>query len=379
MIYLDYAASAPVSAAAMAAAAPFFTECFANPASIHALGRKAALAVMAARGQCAAALGASPEEIFFTSGGTESDNWAVFSAAARDPRRRHVVTSAIEHPAVLSACAELERRGCEITRILPDSEGLISPQDVERALRPDTALCTIMAANNEVGTLQPVDEIAALCNAHGVLFHTDAVQAAGNIPLDLRELRADMLTLSAHKLGGFKGSGLLFIRRGTELPPYIYGGGQQHGMRSGTENVPAVCALGAALEEAARDIPKKAAQTAEVRNALTERLSRIPRAHLNGSRERRLCGNVNFSFEGVEGESLVLNLDIAGVCASSASACAGGTGARSHVLRAMGLDGERLRGSLRLTLSHATTMREALSAAEITAQCVERLRALTEG
>ena len=379
MIYLDYAASAPVSAAAMAAAAPFFTECFANPASIHAHGRKAALAVMAARERCAQALGASPEEIFFTSGGTESDNWAVFSAAARDPRRRHIVTSAIEHPAVLSACAELERRGYEVTRVLPDGEGLISPQDVERALRPDTALCTIMTANNEVGTVQPVDEIAALCDAHGVLFHTDAVQAAGNIPLDLRELRADMLSLSAHKLGGFKGSGLLYVRRGTELPPYVFGGGQQRGMRSGTENVPAVCALGVALEEAARDIPRKAAQTAAVRNALIDRLSLIPRARLNGSREKRLCGNVNFSFEGVEGESLVLNLDLAGVCASSASACAGGTGARSHVLRAMGLDGERLRGSLRLTLSHATTMREALSAAEITAQCVERLRALTEG
>lgn len=379
MIYLDYAASAPVSAAAMAAAAPFFTECFANPASIHAHGRKAALAVMAAREQCAQALGASPEEIFFTSGGTESDNWAVFSAAARDPRRRHIVTSAIEHPAVLSACAELERRGYDVTRVLPDGEGLISPQDVERALRPDTALCTIMTANNEVGTVQPVDEIAALCGAHGVLFHTDAVQAAGSLPLDMGRLRADMLSLSAHKLGGFKGSGLLYVRRGTELPPYIYGGGQQRGMRSGTENVPAVCALGAALEEAARDIPRKAAQTAAVRDALIDRLSLIPRARLNGSREKRLCGNVNFSFEGVEGESLVLNLDLAGVCASSASACAGGTGARSHVLRAMGLDEERLRGSLRLTLSHAVTMQQALTAAELTARCVERLRALSEG
>lgn len=379
MIYLDYAASAPVSAAAMAAAAPFFTECFANPASIHAHGRKAALAVMAAREQCAQALGASPEEIFFTSGGTESDNWAVFSAAARDPRRRHIVTSAIEHPAVLSACAELERRGCEVTRVLPDSEGLISPQDVERALRPDTALCTIMTANNEVGTVQPVGEIAALCQERGVLFHTDAVQAAGCLPLDMGRLRADMLSLSAHKLGGFKGSGLLYVRRGTELPPYIYGGGQQRGMRSGTENVPAVCALGAALEEAARDIPQKAARTAATRDALIERLSLIPRARLNGSREKRLCGNVNFSFEGVEGESLVLNLDLAGVCASSASACAGGTGARSHVLRAMGLDAERLRGSLRLTLSHATTMQQALAAAELTARCVERLRALSEG
>lgn len=379
MIYLDYAASAPVSAAAMAAAAPFFTECFANPASIHAHGRKAALAVMAAREQCAQALGASPEEIFFTSGGTESDNWAVFSAAARDPRRRHIVTSAIEHPAVLSACAELERRGCEVTRVLPDGEGLISPQDVERALRPDTALCTIMTANNEVGTVQPVDEIAALCSARGVLFHTDAVQAAGSLPLDMGRLRADMLSLSAHKLGGFKGSGLLYVRRGTELSPYIYGGGQQRGMRSGTENVPAVCALGAALEEATRDIPQKAARTAAVRDALIDRLSLIPRARLNGSREKRLCGNVNFSFEGVEGESLVLNLDLAGVCASSASACAGGTGARSHVLSAMGLDEERLRGSLRLTLSHAVTMQQALSAAELTARCVERLRALSEG
>lgn len=379
MIYLDYAASAPVSAAAMAAGAPFFTEYFANPASIHAAGRKAALAVMAAREQCAAALGAAPEEIFFTSGGTESDNWAVFSAAARCPQKRHILTSAIEHPAVLSACDELERRGYEITRILPDSEGLIAPQDVERALRPDTALCTIMTANNEVGTLQPVDEIAALCRERGVLFHTDAVQAAGNVPLDMSSLPADMLSLSAHKLGGFKGSGLLFVRSGTQLPAFIFGGGQQHGMRSGTENVPAICALGAALEEAARDIPTKSAQTAKVRGALIRELSRIPRSFLNGSLEKRLCGNVNFSFDGVEGESLVLNLDLAGVCASSASACAGGSGARSHVLRAMGLGEERLRGSLRLTLSHSTTMQEAVTAAAVVSRCVERLRSLTRG
>lgn len=379
MIYLDYAASAPVSAAAMAAAAPFLTECFANPASIHAPGRRAALAVIAAREQCAQALGALPEEIFFTSGGTESDNWAVFSAAARDPQKRRIVTSAIEHPAVLSACAELERRGYEITRVLPDSEGLISVRDVERALLPDTALCTIMTANNEVGTIQPISEIAALCRSRGVLFHTDAVQAAGNIPLDMRELPVDMLSLSAHKLGGFKGSGLLYVRRGTELPPFVFGGGQQRGMRSGTENVPAICALGAALDEAARDIPQKAAQTALVRDMLIERLSQIPRAHLNGSREKRLCGNVNFSFEGVEGESLVLNLDLAGVCASSASACAGGKGERSHVLRAMGLNEERLRGSLRLSLSHKTTMQEAAAAADITAQCVSRLRGCVSG
>lgn len=373
MIYLDYAASAPVSAAAMKAAQPFFSECWGNPSSIHTQGRRAALAVIAAREQCAAALGAQPDEIFFTSGGTESDNWAVFSAAALGGEKRHIVTTAIEHPAILSACEELERRGYEITRVMPNEDGAVSARQVIAALRKDTALCTVMAANNEVGTLQPIGEIASGCRERGVLFHTDAVQAAGNIPLDMSKLPVDMLSLSAHKIGGFKGSGLLFVRRGTRLPPFIFGGGQQSGLRSGTENVPAVCSLGAALEEAARDIPQRAAQTAAVRDMLIKELSQIERSHLNGGKNR-LCGNVNFSFDGIEGESLVLNLDLAGVCASSASACAGGKGVRSHVLRAMGLDEQRVRGSLRLSLSHATSPQEAAQAAQAVKRCVERLR-----
>lgn len=374
MIYLDYAASAPVSAAAMAAAAPFFTECWGNPSSIHEQGRRAALAVISAREQCAAALGAHSDEIFFTSGGTESDNWAVFSAAALDDKKRHIVTTAIEHPAILSACEQLVRRGYEITRVMPDKDGSVSAKQVIAALRKDTALCTIMTANNEVGTLQPVSEIAHGCRERGVLFHTDAVQAAGNIPLNMSELPVNMLSISAHKIGGFKGSGLLYIRKGTPVAPFIFGGGQQGGFRSGTENVPAICALGAALEEAARDIPQKAAKTAAIRDMLIKELSQIERSHLNGSRDNRLCGNVNFSFDGIEGESLVLNLDLAGVCASSASACAGGKGARSHVLRAMGLDNERVRGSLRLSLSHTTSPQEVAQAANAVRKCVERLR-----
>lgn len=375
MIYLDYAASAPVSKAAMTAAMPFFTECCGNPSSVHSQGRRAALAIITAREQCAAAIGAQPDEIYFTSGGTESDNWAVFSSAAISPEKRHIITTAIEHPAILIACKELERRGYKITRIMPDESGIISAKQAIAALREDTALCTVMTANNEVGTLQPVHEIAAACRERGVLFHTDAVQAVGNIPLDMGELPVDMLSISAHKIGGFKGSGLLYIRKGTALPPFIYGGGQQRGLRSGTENVPAICALGAALEEATHNIPQKAAQTAILRDMLINELSQIKRAHLNGSLENRLCGNVNFSFDGIEGESLVLNLDLAGVCASSASACAGGKGERSHVLQAMGLDEERVRGSLRLSLSHTTTMEDVMQAAQAIKKCVERLRA----
>lgn len=375
MIYLDSAATARPDPRALAAAMPFLTE-GGNPAAAHSLGRKAALAIIKSREQCAAAFGAEPNEIYFTSGGTESDNWAVFSALSSTGKRR-IITTAIEHPAVLNACREAERRGAEVIYLPPDENGLISPRQVEKALTPDTALVSVMAANNEVGTLQPVAEIGALCRKAGVLFHTDAVQAAGNIPLDMRELNVDMMSVSAHKVGGLCGCGLLYVRKGTPLSPLIFGGGQQRGMRSGTENTAGAVAFGAALENICADIPARQRKISALRDMLISGLSEIPRSRLNGSMDRRLCGNVNFSFEGIEGEALVLDLDLAGVCASSASACASGSGAPSHVLSAMGLEEKWLACPLRLSLSDGNTPEEMRAAVRIITECVERLRTLT--
>ncbi|MCM1168075.1 MAG: cysteine desulfurase [Ruminococcus sp.] len=372
MIYLDNAAAAPVNSKALAAAMPFLTENFANPSSVHTPGRAASAALDNAREQCAAALGALPGEIYFTSGGTESDNLAVFSAARTGKRR--IVTTAIEHPAVLNACAELGRRGFEIIKIPPDGEGIVHAESVAAAVNADTALVSVMAANNEIGTLQPIAEIGAFCRERGVMFHTDAVQAVGNIPLDMRSLPADMLSVSAHKIGGIKGAGLLFVRRGTPIPPLIFGGGQERGVRSGTENVAAIAALGAAVEDAASDIPKRAERLSRLRDMLIVRLEKIPGSRLNGSRTARLCSNVNFSFCGVDGEALVMSLDLMGVCASTASACSSGKQRRSHVLTALGLPEERLDGTVRLTLSERNTEEEILAAAEIIAECVARQR-----
>ena len=372
MIYLDYAASAPISPEALAAATPFLTDSFGNPSSVHSLGRRAALAIAAAREQCAAAIGAEPSEIYFTSGGTEGDNWAIFSALKAGGRR--IVTTAIEHAAVLNACRAAEQSGVQVVYLRPNADGLISPKQVEQSLTDDTALVSVMAANNEIGTLQPIHEIGEICRARGVLFHTDAVQAAGCVELDMGALKADMLTISAHKIGGFKGSGLLYIRKGTPISPLINGGGQERGMRSGTENAAAIVALGAAIERICADIPDRCRRISALRDKLICGLSEIPRSRLNGSRTSRLCGNVNFSFEGVQGESLVLNLDIAGVCASSASACAGGSGEPSHVLTALGLEERWLQAPLRLTLSDSTTEDEIRQTVSVVRESVERLR-----
>jgi cysteine desulfurase len=336
------------------------------------------MAVINARKQCAAALNANPEEIYFTSGGTESDNWAIISAAEAFPEKRHIVTSAIEHPAVLNTCKSLEKQGYDVTYVYPDKDGIVSVESVAEALRSDTALVSVMTANNEIGTLQPVGEIGELCRKKGVLFHTDAVQAAGYVPIDVQKQAVDMLSLSAHKLGGFKGSGLLYVRGGTPLVPLINGGGQERGMRSGTENTAAIVALRTALEDICRNIPERQKRLGKLRDELIELLSEIPRSRLNGSRTQRLCGNVNMSFEGIEGESLVLNLDLEGICASSGSACASGSEEHSHVLKAIGLEDSMLSGSLRLTLSDSTTHDDIIRTAAAVKLCVERLRKFTE-
>ena len=398
MIYLDNAAAAPVNPKALAAAMPFLTENYANPSSVHTPGREASAALDRARERCAVALGALPEEIYFTSGGTESDNLAVFSALNINGKRK-IVTTEIEHPAVLNACAELERRqqdvakptpkarhGCraserwrgfEVVRVMPDSDGIVRVEDVAEVVDDNTALVSVMAANNEIGTLQPIAEIGALCRERGITFHTDAVQAVGNVSLDMRTLPVDMMSVSAHKIGGIKGAGLLYVRRGAPVSPMIFGGGQERGIRSGTENVAAIAALGAAIEDITSDIPRRAERLSRLRDMLIGRLETIPDSRLNGSRTARLCSNVNFSFRGIDGEALVMSLDLMGVCASTASACSSGKQQRSHVLTALGLSDEWLDGALRLTLSENNTEREIHTAADIIAECAAHQRGIT--
>lgn len=378
MIYLDNAASAPVLECALKAAQPFLTECCGNPSSIHAEGRRAALALMDAREKCAWAIGARPDEIVFTSGGTESDNMAVKAAflLGREGVRNRIVTTKIEHPAILECCRFLERFGAEVVYLDVNGDGYVSAEQARELITERTALVTVMAANNEVGTIQPVREIAEICRERGVLFHTDAVQAAGFIPLDVNDIGCDMLSVSAHKLGGIRGAGLLYIRNGLELQPLIHGGGQESGLRSGTENTAAIAAMGAAMEHACRDLPAKSERIARLRDRLTEGLLDIPGSRLNGGTSPRLCGNVNVSFAGVEGESLVLGLDLRGVCASSGSACSSGNEQPSHVLRAMGIPADMLNGSLRLTLSESTTADEVDGAIKAVRETVETLREL---
>lgn len=378
MIYLDNAASAPVLECARRAAEPFLWDCCGNPSSIHSEGRRAALALIEAREKCAAALGAEPEEIVFTSGGTESDNMAIRQAALLGVAsgKRRVIASAIEHPAVLNTCRSLEKEGFEVRIIGVDGNGYIDIEQARQLITPDTAVVSVMAANNEVGTIQPITELSGLCRERGVLFHTDAVQAAGHIPMDVKDIGCDMMSVSAHKLGGLRGAGLLYIRNGVELQPLICGGGQENGMRSGTENTAAVVSMGAALEYSCKDISGRSGRISALRDRLIAGLLDIPGSRLNGGISPRLCGNVNVSFAGVEGESLVLGLDIRGVCASSGSACASGNELPSHVLRAMGVPEDMLKGSLRLTLSEFNTADEVESAIQAVRETVETLREL---
>ncbi len=378
MIYLDNAASAPVLPEALEEAMPFLSECWGNPSSIHAQGRRAALAVIEARERCARAIGAQPDEIYFTSGGTEADNMALRSAALSGRRagRNRIVASAIEHPAVLNTCKALEAEGFEARYIGADSDGFIDMAQARELIDDNTAVVSVMAANNEVGTVQPIREIAELCRKCGAVFHTDAVQAAGHIPLDVGELGRDMLSVSAHKFGGIRGAGFLYCRRGVPLEPLIFGGGQESGMRSGTENTAAIVAMGKALEISCGKIARDGGYVQGLRDRLTRALLEIPGSRLNGGISGRLAGNVNVSFAGVEGESLVLGLDLRGVCASSGSACASGGEEPSHVLRAMGVPEEMLKGSLRLTISARNTAGEIDAAAQAVRETVETLREL---
>ena len=375
-IYLDYAATAPVLPEVLDAMLPFFVSAFGNASGIHAEGREARKAVEQARRQAAAVLGAEPREILFTSGGSESNNLAIRGTAmALRGKGNHIVTSSIEHPSVLNTCRGLEKEGFRVTYLPVDADGSVSPEDVRNAVGPDTVLVSVMAANNEIGTLQPVREIGEICREKGVVFHTDAVQAAGLLKTDVRELNADLLSISAHKFHGPKGVGALYVRKGTRLEPLVRGGEQERGLRAGTENVPGIVGLGKALEIAAAKREETAARIRELRDLLIRLiLERVTGARLNGHPERRLPNNCHFSFAGIESEALLLRLDLAGIAVSGGSACTSGSMEPSHVLRAIGLREDMLKSGVRLTLGRETTREEMEKTAQVLPEIVEDLR-----
>ncbi len=379
-IYLDNAATTAVSEQVLQAMLPYFTECYGNASAIHGTGRDAKKAVERARRQVAAALGAQPQEIYFTAGGSESDNWAIKGAAfANQAKGRHIITTSIEHHAVLHTCQWLEKQGWEVTYLPVDEDGFVTAEQVRQAIRQDTVLVSVMTANNEIGTIEPVSEIGRVCRECGVLFHTDAVQAVGAVPLHVEELNADLLSLSAHKFHGPKGIGALYIRSGVTIDSLVHGGAQERGHRAGTENVPAIVGLGEAIEIAVNSLAENAARTTQLRNRLLNGLTeKIPAMRLNGTKEKRLPNNLNVSFDGIEGEAVLLRLDLEGIAASSGSACTAGSLDPSHVLMAIGLSCDEAKGSLRLTLGTDTTEAEIDETVRVLAEVVGSLRKMTQ-
>ena len=379
-IYADNAATTKISQTAMKAMISAMENSYGNPSSIHQIGMAANDALQTAREQIARCLGCMPKEIFFTSGGTESDNQAIVSAAMLGAKqnKRHIISTAFEHHAVLHTLRRLKEQGFEIQLLDVGAEGNITAAQVEEAIRPDTCLVTVMFANNEIGSVLPIAEIGEVCRAHGVLFHTDAVQAAGHIPVNVREQNIDMLSLSAHKFHGPRGIGALYVKRGIELISLMEGGGQERGKRPGTENLPAIMGMAAALKEECTLMEQNEAKVIAMRDRLIQGLSQIPYSILNGSREKRLPGNVNFCFEGVSGESLLLLLDSRGICASSGSACASGALDPSPVLLSLGLAPEIAQGSLRISLDISNTEEEIDYMLEVIPQVVEQLRGMSD-
>lgn len=379
IIYADNAATTKMSDAAVSAMLPYLQESYANPSSLHTLGQKAAESLFKAREDIADCIGADPREIYFTSGGSESDNMALFSAAQIGARKgkKHIISQKTEHHAVLHMLKKLEKSGFEITLLDVDEYGLVDPQAVQNAIRPDTALVTIMMANNEIGTIQPVEALSNICREKDVLFHTDAVQAVGHIPVDVKEIGCDMLSLAAHKFHGPKGVGVLYAKKGLALSPIIEGGAQERGKRAGTENLAGIVGAAAALKECTAQLNESSEILTTLRNRLIEGLSAIPHSILNGSPENRLPGNVSFCFEGIEGESLLLLLDEKGICASSGSACTSGALDPSHVLLAIGRPHEIAHGSLRLTLSRYNTPQEIERIISAVPEVVSYLRSMS--
>ena len=379
-IYADNAATTKISQTAMKAMISAMENSYGNPSSIHQIGMSANDALQTAREQIARCLGCMPKEIFFTSGGTESDNQAIVSAAMLGAKqnKRHIISTAFEHHAVLHTLRRLKEQGFEIQLLDVGAEGNITAAQVEEAIRPDTCLVTVMFANNEIGSVLPIAEIGEVCRAHGVLFHTDAVQAAGHIPVNVKKQNIDMLSLSAHKFHGPRGIGALYVKRGIELTSLMEGGGQERGKRPGTEHLPAIMGMAAALKEECTLMEQNEAKVTAMRDRLIQGLSQIPYSILNGSREKRLPGNVNFCFEGVSGESLLLLLDSRGICASSGSACASGALDPSHVLLSLGLAPEIAQGSLRISLDISNTEEEIDYMLEVIPQVVEQLRGMSD-
>lgn len=379
MIYLDNAATTKTAPEVVEAMLPFFSENYGNASSIYGLGRSSRKAVNEARTVIAESIGAKPEEIYFTAGGSESDNWALKATAETyEGKGKHIITTKIEHHAVLHTCEYLEKRGFEITYLEVDETGMVSVRELEKAIRPDTILISIMFANNEIGTIEPVEELGALAKSKGILFHTDAVQAYGQLPIDVDRLSIDLLSASAHKLNGPKGIGFLYVRNGVKLRPFVHGGAQERGRRAGTENVPAIAGFGAAAGRAMAAMEEKIRKETKLRDYLIARIEKeIPYCRLNGHRTKRLPNNVNFSFQFIEGESMLIMLDMKGICASSGSACTSGSLDPSHVLLAIGLKHEEAHGSLRLTVSEENTIEEMEQVVEAVKEIVQRLRAMS--
>lgn len=376
MIYLDNAATTKTAPEVVDAMLPYFSEYYGNASTIYSLGAESKKAMDHARQTIADSLGAKPEEIYFTAGGSESDNWALKATAeAYASKGKHIITTKIEHHAILHTCEYLEKRGFEITYLNVDRDGLISLDELKAAIRPDTILISVMFANNEIGTIEPIAEIGEIAKEHGVLFHTDAVQAYAQVPINVDEMHIDMLSASGHKLNGPKGIGFLYIRKGVKIRSFVHGGAQERSRRAGTENIPGIVGLGAAVERAMRIMDTKTRKEIELRDYLIGRLeNEIPHCWLNGHRTKRLPNNVNFSFLFIEGESMLIMLDMKGICASSGSACTSGSLDPSHVLLAIGLKHEEAHGSLRLTLSEESTKEEMDIVAEEVKKIVQRLR-----
>lgn len=379
IIYMDNAATTPVKPEVLDAMLPYFTEKFGNPSSIYSISSQNKKDITTARETIAKAINTDTANIYFTAGGSESDNWALKATAeAYADKGRHIITSKIEHHAILHTCDYLEKRGYEITYIDVDENGIVDLKQLEEAIRPDTILISIMFANNEIGTIEPIAEIGKIAKKHGVLFHTDAVQAFTQVPIDVEEMNIDMLSVSGHKINGPKGIGFLYIRKGVKIRSFVHGGAQERSRRAGTENVPGIIGLAKATEIAVGNMKERTAKEIEVRNHIIERvMNEIPYTRLNGDRERRLPNNINFSFQFIEGESMLIKLDSFGICASSGSACTSGALDPSHVLLAIGLPHEIAHGSLRLTISEDTTMEDADFVVDKLKGIVERLRSMS--
>lgn len=379
LIYLDNAATTKTAPQVVEAMLPYFTEHYGNASAIYSLGRETKEAMTGARAEIARVLGAKENEIYFTAGGSEADNWALKATAeAYTSRGKHIITTKIEHHAILHTCQYLEKEGYEVTYLDVDEFGMVKLSELEKAIRPDTILISVMFANNEIGTIQPIKEIGEIAHKHGILFHTDAVQAFGQVPINVDELHIDMLSSSGHKLHGPKGIGFLYIRKGIKIRSFVHGGAQERKRRAGTENIPAIVGYGKAVQLAADTMAERTGKETELRDYMIKRVMKeVPYTRLNGHPKLRLPNNANFSFQFVEGESLLIMLDMKGICASSGSACTSGSLDPSHVLLAIGLPHEIAHGSLRLTLSEETTKEDIDYTVEAIKEIVDKLRSMS--